>query len=198
MLELKDIEAIAKLHIDYLSLSFPKNDYYYNLLKIYYSALLNSKTNFCLVGCVEGDVVGYICFVNSFVNIYKQILKGMKRELFSNIIKCVFYYAVDYLFFLKRQSLLFFRNLYIEEMGFRRFIIYELRPMVVAKTYQGTSMASTLIKAAEKILLAKGEKRYFLRVKKDNIRAINFYLKVGCAFSNQKDTEHFFMEKNLS
>jgi len=51
--------------------------------------------------------------------------------------------------------------------------------MVVRKDKQGTSVADRLISCGENSLMDRGEKKYFLRVRKDNARAIAFYNKVG-------------------
>jgi len=51
--------------------------------------------------------------------------------------------------------------------------------MVVRKDKQGTSVAVRLISCGEKSLMNRGEKKYFLRVRKDNSRAVAFYNKMG-------------------
>jgi ribosomal protein S18 acetylase RimI-like enzyme len=74
---------------------------------------------------------------------------------------------------------------------------YELRPIVVRKDKQGTSAAEKLIRRGEKTIVNLGESQYYLRVRKDNYRAIAFYNKMG--FTKLRDEDaRFVMVKNLS
>jgi ribosomal protein S18 acetylase RimI-like enzyme len=73
---------------------------------------------------------------------------------------------------------------------------YELRPIVVTPDKQGTSVADRLISYGENSLINKGEKKYFLRVRKDNARAIAFYKKMAFTTVRHEDIR-IFMAKDV-
>jgi ribosomal protein S18 acetylase RimI-like enzyme len=54
-----------------------------------------------------------------------------------------------------------------------------------------------LIERAEEDLLNKGESKYFLRVNRMNLRAINFYTKVGLKIVGTEGPDTLRMEKAL-
>jgi GNAT superfamily N-acetyltransferase len=80
----------------------------------------------------------------------------------------------------------------------RRGLMYELKAIIVIKNYQGQNIAMKLLDHSEDILRAKGEKKYFLGVLQDNLRAINFYKKAGFLVMGSERNNALIMEKILT
>jgi len=80
---------------------------------------------------------------------------------------------------------------------FNRTRLYELRPIVLRDDYQGSGLAEALIAKVEVALKEKHEEKYFLRVYKDNFRAINFYQKTGFIEVCSEGSNTLIMEKAL-
>ena len=178
-LDLADLDSIAKLHIDHMPISFPKCKYYFNLLKISYSSFLNRKENFCFLANNDNGIVGYICLIKSLRGLYIAAFKNHPISLFYNIVILICKFPVLFLKGLPRRLRCFLPWSGKKLTPNFRKINYELRPIVVRADYQGSSVARTLMSYAEDILREKGEKEYFLEVRVNNIRAVNFYRKIG-------------------
>ena len=182
-LEAEDLPVIAKLHIDHMPLTFPPCRPYFNLMKLIYSSFLVNKEGICHVATIDNTIVGYVCFHKCSKQIYTTAFKNYPVGFCYNVVMLLLRFPVFFLNGVPRvlrtlrlsrsseQPVTSGSDLWKED--------YELRPMVVRKDKQGTSVAERLISCGEKSLVDRGEKKYFLRVRKDNPRAVGFYNKTG-------------------
>jgi ribosomal protein S18 acetylase RimI-like enzyme len=190
-LESEDLPVIAKLHLDNMPLTFPECRYYFNLMKLIYSSFLVNKEGICRVATIENNIVGYVCFFKSSKKIYISAFRNCPVAFCCNVMMLLLRFPV---FFLKgvprvlrtlsssgssKQTTTSDPDLWEQ--------YYELRPIVVRTDKQGTSVADRLISCGENSLMNRGEKKYFLRVRKDNARAIAFYSKMGFTTVRHED-----------
>ena len=182
-LELEDLPVIAKLHIDHMPLTFPPCRPYFNLMKLIYSSFLVNEEGICYVATIDNTIVGYVCFHKCSKKIYTSAFRNYPVGFCCNVVMLLLRFPA---FFLKGVPRVL-RTLRLSRSSKQPTTAdsdlwkgdYELRPMVVRKDKQGTSVADRLIACGENSLMNRGEKKYFLRVRKDNTRAIAFYSKVG-------------------
>jgi ribosomal protein S18 acetylase RimI-like enzyme len=182
-LELEDLPVIAKLHLDNMPLTFPPCRYYFNLMKLIYSSFLVDKEGISYVATLDNNIVGYVCFHKSTKKIYISAFRDFPIAFSCNVMMLLLQFPV---FFLKGVPRVL-RTLSLSRSSKQPITsdsnlckeYYELRPIVVRKDKQGTSVADRLISCGENSLMERGEKQYFLRVKKNNTRAIAFYTKIG-------------------
>ena len=182
-LELEDLPVIAKLHIDHMPLTFPPCRPYFNLMKLIYSSFLVNEEGICYVATIDNTIVGYVCFHKCSKKIYTSAFRNYPVGFCCNVVMLLLRFPA---FFLKGVPRVL-RTLRLSRSSKQPTTAdsdlwkgdYELRPMVVRKDKQGTSVADRLISCGENSLMDRGEKKYFLRVRKDNARAIAFYNKVG-------------------
>jgi ribosomal protein S18 acetylase RimI-like enzyme len=182
-LESQDIPVIAQLHIDHMALTFPPCRYYFNLMKLIYSSFLTSKEGFCYVATINSEIVGYVCLHKYPKRIYASAFRNCPVAFCCNVTMLLLKFPI---LFVKgaprvlktlslsrsnRKAKTLNSNLWEDH--------YELRPIVVRRDKQGTSVADRLIYYGEKSLIKNEEKKYFLRVRKDNPRAIAFYSRMG-------------------
>jgi ribosomal protein S18 acetylase RimI-like enzyme len=182
-LELQDLSAIAKLHMEYLPLTFPPCRYYLNLVKLIYSYYLFCKETICWVATIDSNIVGYVCLLKYSNKLYISAFKYCPAPFCYNAIMLFIRFPNYFLKGLPRVL----RTLSLSKpskpsaatVSDLRKEHYELRPIVVRDDKQGSSIAVRLISCGENSLSNKGEKKYFLQVRKDNPRAIAFYRKMG-------------------
>ena len=182
-LELEDLPVIAKLHIDHMPLTFPPCRPYFNLMKLIYSSFLVNEEGICYVATIDNTIVGYVCFHKCSKKIYTSAFRNYPARFCWNVTMLLLRFPA---FFLKGVPRVL-RTLRLSRSSKQPTTAdsdlwkgdYELRPMVVRKDKQGTSVADRLIACGENSLMNRGEKKYFLRVRKDNARAIGFYNKAG-------------------
>jgi hypothetical protein len=182
-LEPEDLPEIAKLHLDHMPLTFPSCRPYFNLMKLVYSSFLFHEEGFCGVATMDSDVIGFVCFHKRPKEIYASAFRKNPVGFCWNIAQLLLRFPA---FFLKGVPRVL-RALHLSRSGKPSTAsvpdfwkdLYELRPMVVRKDKQGTPAAGQLISWGEKVLMNRGEDQYFLRVRKDNPRAIAFYNKMG-------------------
>lgn len=182
-IEAKDIPVIAKLHLDHMPLSFPPCRPYFNIMKLIYSSFLVNKEGICHVAVLDSTIVGYVCFLKYLKKTYTTAFKSHPVVFCCN----VFILLLRFPFFFLEGLLRVIGTFGSPRSGNKPTTSefdswedgYELRPIVVRNDQQGTSIADQLVSCGEKSLRDRGEKRYFLRVKKDNARAIAFYKKMG-------------------
>lgn len=199
-LEPEDLPVIAKLHIDHMPLTFPPCRPYFNLMKMVYSSYLFDKEGICGVATMDNNVVGYICFHKRSKEIYTTAFKKYPVGFCCNVALLLLRFPASFLKGVPRVL----RTLRLSRSGEHPSAsdsevwkeIYELRPMVARKDKQGTPVASRLVSWGEQTLIKRGERRYFLRVRKDNPRAIAFYNKVGFVKAADEDVR-IVMVKNL-
>jgi len=166
-----------------MPLTFPPCRPYFNLMKLVYSSFLVNEEGMCYVATMDDTIVGYVCFHKCSKKIYTSAFRNYPVRFCWNVMVLLLRFPA---FFVKgvprvlrtlrlsrssEQPKTMDSNLWKED--------YELRPMVVRRDKQGTSVADRLIACGENSLMDRGEKKYFLRVRKDNARAIAFYNKVG-------------------
>jgi ribosomal protein S18 acetylase RimI-like enzyme len=184
-LELGDLPFVAKLHMDHMPLTFPPCKPYFNLMKLAYGSFLVNKESICHVAVLDNSIVGYVCFHKHPKQIYITALRNSPLAFGSNVMLLFLRFPVFFLkgvprvlktFSLSRAS----KRPATPDPDFWTEQ-YELRPIVVRKDNQGKSVAERLMSCGETSLMSRGERRYFLRVKKDNARAIAFYNKMGFA-----------------
>ena len=190
-LELKDLPVIAKLHMDHMPLTFPKCRYYFNLLKIIYSSFLFNKDCICHVATIDSNTVGYVCLHRCSRKIYISAFRKFPVAFCCNAMMLLLRSPAHFLKGMPRvlgtlsllksgkQAKTSDCDLWNEH--------YELRPIVVRKDKQGSSVADRLITCGENSLVNREEKKYFLRVRKDNHRAIAFYIKMGFTTVGDED-----------
>lgn len=183
ILEAEDLPIIAKLHIDHMPLTFPPCRYYLNLMKLIYSSFLANKESICYVATIDNTTVGYVCFHKCPKKIYTTTLKNYPVAFCCNVLMLLLRFPVFFMNGLHRVKKTLRLSTSHNQTTISDFDSweesYELRPMVVRKDKQGTPVAEELISRGENILVKRGEKRYYLRVRKDNARAIAFYNKMG-------------------
>ena len=182
-LEPEDLPVIAKLHIDHMPLTFPPCRPYFNIMKLVYSSFLSGKEGFCGVATVGTAVVGYICFHKYPKKIYTAALKNHPVGLLGNVLLLFLRFPVYFFNGVPRVLKTLRSSRSAKEPTSSVSDLwketYELRPMVVRKDNQGTPAAGQLMSWGEKTLMDRGEKKYFLKVRMDNPRAIAFYNKMG-------------------
>jgi GNAT superfamily N-acetyltransferase len=152
-------------------------------MKLIYSSFLVNEEGICYVATIENTIVGYVCFHKCSKKIYTSAFRNYPVRFCWNVIMLLLRFPA---FFLKGVPRVL-RTLRLSRSSKQPTTAdsdlwkgdYELRPMVVRKDKQGTSVADRLIACGENSLMNRGEKKYFLRVRKDNTRAIAFYSKVG-------------------
>lgn len=182
-LEAEDLSAIAKLHMKHLPLTFPPCRYYFNLMRLIYSYYLFYEDAICWVATIDNNIVGYVCFIRGSKNLYIRTFKNYPVSFCYNGIKLLLRFPKYFLKSLPRVL----RTLSLlkpskqsaatnSDLGKEH---YELRPIVVRGDKQGSSIAAGLISCGENSLAKRGEKKYFLQVRKNNPRAIGFYRKMG-------------------
>jgi hypothetical protein len=182
-LALDDLSVIAKLHMDHMPLTFPPCRPYFNLLKLIYSSFLVTKEGICHVATMDDNVIGYVCFHKCSKTTYISAFRNCPVAFCWNVMMLFLRFPV---FFLKGVPRVL-GTLSLSRTSEQPATsdsdlctgLYELRPIVVRKDKQGTSVADNLISCGEKSLINSGENKYFLRVRKDNARAIAFYNKMG-------------------
>ncbi len=182
-LALEDLSVIAKLHMDHMPLTFPPCRPYFNLMKLIYSSFLVTKEGICHVATIDDSIIGYVCFHKCSKHIYISAFKNCPVGFCWNAMVLFFRFPV---FFLKGVPRVL-GTLSLSRTSEQPATpdsdlwkgLYELRPIVVRKDKQGTSVADRLISCGENSLINSGENKYFLRVRKDNARAIAFYNKMG-------------------
>jgi GNAT superfamily N-acetyltransferase len=177
-----DLDAIAQMHIDYMPSMSKKNKYFKKLLVYHYETVRDHKDNILVTADIKGILMGYVCIIKSLPQIYLTELKKYHLFIVVNILLVSKFNLQSII----RAILMNFTKTTLRrngESGVRTnsndILNWELRPIIVSKCYQGTGIAQALVGMAEKSLRERGEKKYFLRVNKDNLRAINFYTKIG-------------------
>jgi ribosomal protein S18 acetylase RimI-like enzyme len=182
-LEPEDLPVIAKLHIDHMPLTFPPCRLYLNLMKLVYSTFLFDQEGICGVATMDDDVVGFVCFHKCPKRIYTTALKNYTARFCGNVMMLLLRFPVFLLKGVPRVVGTLRSSASAEQPTVPASDLwkdsYELRPMVVRKDKQGTSVAGQLVSWGEKMLMMRGEKQYFLHVRQDNPRAIAFYNKMG-------------------
>jgi ribosomal protein S18 acetylase RimI-like enzyme len=190
-LEAGDLPAIAKLHLDHMPLTFPSCRPYFNLMKLMYSSFLFNKEGICHVATIDNTIVGYVCFCKHSKIIYTTAFKRYPVGFCFNVMMLLLRFPAFSLKGVPRvlRTLRLSRSSNQPKKSDADLWedFYELRPIVVRKDKQGTSVAEGLISCGERSLQNRGEKKYFLRVKKDNARAIAFYEKVGFTIVGDED-----------
>jgi ribosomal protein S18 acetylase RimI-like enzyme len=196
----KDLPEIANLHLKYLSTNFCTRRHSVKLLSFYYQSL-SEAGQISYVAEVKGDVAGFVCVLISPKAVYlHQIRKYFLKSLLniSEMIACKICHnpAVNLRFFMSHlQNLL--GNRQNSALSQQKDGLPELRPIVVRPDLQGTSVARSLMAAAENDLRARGISRYFLWVENYNLRAVNFYRRIG--FIAKEEVENYLvMEKLLA
>jgi ribosomal protein S18 acetylase RimI-like enzyme len=199
-LELEDLPVIAQLHLDNMPLTFPDCRYYFNLMKLIYSSFLVNKEGISYVATLDNNIVGYVCLHKSSKKIYVKAFRNCPVAFCCNVIMLLLRFPFLFLKAVPRvlRTLSLSRSSMKPEMLDSDFWkeYYELRPIVVRTDKQGTSIADRLISSGENSLMSRGEKRYFLRVRKDNARAIAFYNKMGFTTVRYEDIR-IVMIKNV-
>lgn len=174
---------IAKLHIDHMPLTFPPCRPYLNIMKLVYSSFLSDKEGFCGVATMDAAVVGFICFHKFPKKIYTTALKDHPARFLGNVLLLFLRFPVYFFNGVPRVLKTLRASRSAKEpaapVSDSWKETYELRPMVVRRDNQGTSAAGQLMSWGEKTLMDRGEKKYFLKVRTDNPRAIAFYNKMG-------------------
>jgi GNAT superfamily N-acetyltransferase len=182
-LELEDLPVIAKLHIDHMPLTFPPCRPYFNLMKLVYSSFLVNEEGMCYVATMDDTIVGYVCFHKCSKKIYTSAFRNYPVRFCWNVMVLLLRFPAFFVKGVPRVLRTLRLSRSSEQPKTMDSILwkedYELRPMVVRRDKQGTSVADRLIACGENSLMDRGEKKYFLRVRKDNARAIAFYNKVG-------------------
>lgn len=203
----EDLPGVRELHFAYLPTNLPRCAAAHYLMEYYYESFLITDHNLALTAKNGGEVVGYICLVGSARELYGKLLRNHPGAVIMASLEICSRYPVAFLKdMLKRlRSLLTggrktaTRLLAGEGSGCftpgERW--YELRPIVVMDDYRGKSLALDLVRQAEEVLQARGEKQYFLRVYRNNRRAIGFYQKAGLKVGRTEREQTLLMVKHL-
>jgi len=199
----KDLASVASLHLDYLPSKFCKCKYSLKLFQYFYNSFINSKNDIALVIDIEGHVVGYICIITSLNKLYITAIKNRHVYLLYNLIALLIlqHDRIVRDMFNRLHNLLSYRtskSIHSHTDTINDYNMKELRPIVVRADYQGSIAADTLLNHAEERLKILGESKYFLRVHQYNLRAINFYRRVGFKVVGSEAEDILIMEKNLS
>ena len=144
-----NIKDVVKLHLNYLPTSFKKSHHMHDLL--FYSYEITCKDLNSIFISIEADyvTVGYICIVGSHRSHYLKILK---KYYFRPLVKALLVLLPFQRHIFKTISK---RLMIILSGEYNRFNvsgsrsedyskIYEIRPMVVTKNFQGTGLARYL------------------------------------------------------
>lgn len=173
--EISDIEAIVNLHMKIF------DDYFltalgFNLLKRYYTIYFkNEDINLVAVDNQSNEIVGLIIITTNYENRMIQFYKkNLVYLLFTLLIKSLTLnkivlnglYARIYKAFKSKNKEMIEENVSLLSIG-------------VDPLYRKKSIAKMMISSCEKILKTRGYKEYGLSVKKNNVVAINSYLKLG-------------------
>jgi GNAT superfamily N-acetyltransferase len=200
-----DLKYVAELHVKYLPSTFIDCKYTRNLLEFFYESFIKSNINMSFVAVSNGLIIGYICIVKSLRELYIKMI----RRYYCNII----IYLGGLLLYqrglvlgdlLNRGKALIIRKKGYQQPNSRIHFTHatrgyscELRPIVIRQEYRGSGLASALIASAEAALKERREDGYFLKVYKNNFRAINFYRKEGFIELDSEETGILVMEKSL-
>jgi GNAT superfamily N-acetyltransferase len=196
--ERQDALKIADLHLKYLHSRFPESRHSAKLLSLFYQSL-SEVGDIALVSEVDGEVVGFICIVNSLKAIY---LHQVRRYFLESLLCCLCLIPQSPRLFLL-DSFGRFRHFFSgnERRNLSGYQLNgklpELRPFVVRRDFQGTEVARSLVSSAERSLQARGVSRYFLRVDSQNVRALKFYEKIGFVTKGSEGDSSLVMEKIL-
>jgi ribosomal protein S18 acetylase RimI-like enzyme len=186
--------------MEYLPLTFPPCRYYLSLMKLIYSYYLFYKEAICWVATIDSNIVGYVCLLRCSKQLYISAFKNCPVLFCYNAIMLFLRFPNYFLKGLPRVL----RTLTLSKQSKQSAATdsdltkehYELRPIVVRNDKQGSSIADRLISCGENSLAKRGEKKYFLHVRKDNPRAIAFYSKMG--FRTVRDADiRIVMVKDL-
>jgi colanic acid biosynthesis glycosyl transferase WcaI len=193
----EDIQSVVNLHMDYLPSNYNKNKYFKRLLRYYYETLRDDRNSKLISAEINGKIIGYACLVNSLRKLYLKMLGANIVDVSLNLLKLLYYqknnFTMKYLNIHKNNNVK--NNKELQRISLKNK--YELRPIIVSKDYQGTKVAYSLLLHAEEFLINKGEKYYFLRVYKDNARAIKYYYKNGFNVIEEDDEQTSVMGKTL-
>jgi colanic acid biosynthesis glycosyl transferase WcaI len=195
----EDIGSIVNLHLEYLPSNYQKNKYFKQLLAYYYETCRDDRNNKLISADIDGKIVGYVCLINSLKKLYVKMIGKKLVDVSQNLLSLIYcekncflekiYFAVSGKYNYREANDKYHRITDINK--------YELRPIIVIKDYQGTTVAQKLLINAEDFLINRGEKYYFLRVYKDNGRAIKFYCKNGFNVIGEDDEQTLVMGKAL-
>lgn len=197
--EWEDMESVANLHLEYLISSYTKDRLFKKLLIYYYDTCREDRNNKLITGDINGNIVGYACLIISLKKLYLKMIGKYFVVVPLNFLRLIYSQkpVLRKIMYPNNTIKTYFRR--TNENRVQRTLInnYELRPIVVIKEYQGTNVAKKLLLHAEDFLMNKGEKYYFLRVRKDNVRAINFYYKNRFNVIGEDDEQTLVMGKTL-
>jgi ribosomal protein S18 acetylase RimI-like enzyme len=200
-----DIKSVVDLHIQYISSNLIDCKYSRNLFMLFYNSFVDNNDNISFVAELNGAIVGYICVVKSLNELYLMTLSNNFIKVVINLMSLIILHAkIIYIEFINKGKILLRRrysDLHLERQAhhfpLRETQLHELRPIVVRHEYHGTELASALIERAESALKKRNAGRYFLRVYRDNLRAINFYRKAGFIDVGSEGSNTLVMEKAL-
>jgi ribosomal protein S18 acetylase RimI-like enzyme len=174
------LEKIARLHLEYLKSSFSGKPGI-EILKLYYSILLEGIGGCCYVGEENDEVYGYVVGIWAPDKLRKQlILKKFLHLLFWIICQIYVKPSVIKIFYIRIRG---------GEKSEVMHIYYELRPIVVDPIKRGTSLARNLVYRLVKDAKERNFSDIYLYVDPDNVVAQHFYRKMGFeAISSQTNS----------
>ncbi len=178
-IQFSDVQAVAKLHLQWLNTSFTGKPGL-KLLEIYYQQIVREQGAVGYVADVRGAVAGYVCGVWDTSHVKRNLLfHGNGKLAFWSLVH-VFSHG-----FLKTIS----KRIFQPSTDFQ-LAGYELRPLVVSPAYQGSGVARQLINQLIQDALYRNYSTIFLKTGKNNLRAQAFYTKYG--FERVDASDDFF------
>lgn len=185
------VTDVAKLHLEYLNTPF-QGKAGIELLYCYYETLLTQIGGICYIITAENQLAGFICGIWSPKLIQKNLFKKQWGKLLFwgglHLLrnpKMVFDFASR-----------FFQN--SKKVGMDLEKKYELRPIVVAKKFQGKKVASLLLEKLCDDAVSRSFKEIILFTEKDNLPAQKFYLKNDFKLKEINPNEKLLFEKDLN
>jgi GNAT superfamily N-acetyltransferase len=197
------LASVADLHLNYLPSKFSKTKLSCKILQYIYHSFVHSKHDIALVSDIDGQIIGYVCLVTSLKRLYIAALKNNHVYLLFNVIALMVLQSqiITRDICPKIRSLSNFRNdnsCHGQTVLMNVDNMKELRPIVVRADYQESLVAKALLHHAEEWLKLSGEHKYFLRLYRSNVRAINFYRKAGFKVAGTEGADTLIMEKTLT
>jgi len=202
----QDLKAVALLHNESFKGHFlPKLGR--KLVENYYRSFLIDGNLFLLHTCDGGVINGLILGTNTYRKSTESFVREnmilltfrtlllvvrLDREVYSKINKFLF----KRIFRKRRKADVDASSLAEVSGGGKRFgRMNELLSICVFPGVQGSGVAVELIEAYEKVLTEKEYAGYRLSVRKDNARAIGFYLKIGMSAYSESQDEQIYEKR---
>lgn len=188
-----DISEICNFHKRIFS------DYYlshlgYDVLYSYYNHFIMNPGSITYIAINDNKVIGIALTVKDFENTISKFYKSAKSLIIKGLIKGLF--RLDKVI-LKNTFSRISKALFLKEDPVTNPKGYTLLSLAVDSSFQGKNISQKLIENTEQDLSMLNQSNYYLSVLPGNLRAINFYKKIGFVVTRTTKNKTL-MEKNFN